>query len=327
MDSQAHPAMRAVVHDEYGPPGVLRLDEVDRPVPRDDEVLVRIRATTVSRTDTGLRSAEIPISRLVTGLIRPKHRVLGMEFAGDVASVGASVTQFKPGDEVFGYRGHGAHAEYISVPESGAVALKPAGISLEEAAAVCDGVSLALPCLRTADLRNGQTILIYGASGSVGTSAVQLAKTIGAHVTAVCATGSVDLVRSLGADEVVDYTAEDFTKVETRYDVVFDAVGKTSFRRCRVLVKRGGRYVETDLGYLWHVPLLALATKWVGSKRVKLGIARFTRDDIVMLSELIEAGKYKAVIDRTYPLEEVVEATRYVETGQKIGNVVLTVDG
>jgi NADPH:quinone reductase-like Zn-dependent oxidoreductase len=200
----------------------------------------------------------------------------------------------------------------------------PTGMTFEEAAAVCDGASLALACLRKADLRKGRSILIYGASGSVGTAGVQLAKYFGADVTAVCNTKNLELVRSLGADEVVDYTQEDFTKNGKTYDVIFDAVGKHSFRRCRRSLKPGGIYIETDLGFLWHVPLLALLTRRIGDKRVKLGIARYTKKDVLFLKELIEAGKYRAVIDRCYPLEQVVEATRYVETGQKTGNVVLT---
>jgi NADPH:quinone reductase-like Zn-dependent oxidoreductase len=320
--------MRAVVHDRYGPPEVLRIEEVERPVPQADEVLVRVVATTVNRTDVGLRSAGLPISRLVTGLRRPRNRILGMEFAGVVEAIGPAITQFRAGDEVFGGKGFGAHAEYVAIGESGALAHKPASVSFEEAACVTDGAMLALPCLRQADLREGQSILIYGASGSVGTAAVQLAKHhVGAHVTAVCNTKNVDLVRSLGADEVIDYTQEDFTRNGRTYDAIFDAVGMHSFRRSRRSLKRGGVFVDTDLGFLGHVPLLMLLTRWVGTKKVRLGITRYSKPDLLMVKDLIEAGKYRAVIDRRYPLEEVVEASRYVETGQKTGNVVLTVAG
>jgi NADPH:quinone reductase-like Zn-dependent oxidoreductase len=317
--------MRAVVHDRYGPPEVLRLADVDRPVPKDDEVLVKIHATTVNRTDCGLRSAEFFISRFFTGLLRPKRKILGMEFAGEVEAVGAAVTEFEVGDHVFGVKGSGAHAEFVCMRESAPLAHKPAGMTFEEAAAVCDGASLALPCLRAADVREGRSIVVYGASGSVGTAAVQLAKYFGANVTAVCNTKNLELVASLGADEVIDYTREDFTENGKRFDVIFDAVGKHSFFRCRRSLNKGGVYVGTDPGFLWHVPVLTLLTRWVGDKTVKLGIARYTRRDVLFLKELIEAGKYRAVIDRRYPLEEVVEATRYVETGQKTGNVVLTV--
>jgi NADPH:quinone reductase-like Zn-dependent oxidoreductase len=198
-------------------------------------------------------------------------------------------------------------------------------MTFEEAAAVCDGACSARSCLRQAGLREAQRIVVYGASGSIGSAAVQLGRDAGAHVTAVCNTKNVELVRSLGADDVVDYERQDFTKRGEMYDLVFDAVGKHSFRRCRQVVKPGGMYMTTDGGFMWHAPVLALLTKWIGKKRVKLGIARYTRDDVHYLKELIEAGKYRAVIDRRYPLEEVVEATKYVETGQKTGNVVLTV--
>ncbi len=319
--------MRAVVYDRYGPPDVLRLEDVERPVPDEDQVLVKIHATTVNRTDCGVRSAKPVITRFFTGLRRPKRKIPGMELAGEVEAVGAAVTEFEVGDHVFGVKGFGAHAELTCIRESSPLARMPAGMTFEEAAAICDGASLALACLRRADPLKGRSILIYGASGSVGTSGVQLAKHFGADVTAVCNTKNVELVKSLGADEVVDYLQEDFTKNGKTYDVIFDAVGKHSFLRCRRSLKAGGIYIETDLGFLWHAPVLALLTRWIGDKRVALGIARYTKKDVLFLKELIEAGKYRAVIDRCYPLEDVVEATRYVETGQKTGNVVLTVSG
>jgi NADPH:quinone reductase-like Zn-dependent oxidoreductase len=317
--------MRAVVHDRYGPPEVLRLEEVERPVPKDDEVLVKIHATTVSRTDCGLRSADMFISRFVTGLRRPKHRILGSDLAGEVEAVGATVTGFEVGDHVFGINPwkFGAHAEFICMRATAALGHMPAGMTFEEAAAVCDGAILALNALRPAGLRKGQRILIYGASGSIGTAGMQLARYFGADVTAVCNTKNFELVRSLGADEVIDYTQEDFTKNGQTYDVIFDSVGKQSFKRCRGSLKRGGVYVAID-----HLHNLALAlwTARIGDKRVVFPIPpRFTKKDVLFLKELIEVGKYRAVIDRRYPLEQVVEATRYVETKQKTGNVVLTV--
>jgi NADPH:quinone reductase-like Zn-dependent oxidoreductase len=319
--------MRAVVYDRYGPPEVLRLEEVDRPAPKDDEVLVKIHATTVNRTDCGWRSAKPFIGRYFTGIRRPKRRILGSELAGEVEAVGAAVSQFKVGDHVFGVNYFGAHAEFVCVQEDRPLAHKPAGMTFEEAAAVSDGAILALTALRKGNLRKGQKILIYGASGSIGTAAVQLAKHFEADTTAVCNTKNVELVRSLGADDVVDYLREDFTKNGQTYDVVFDAVGKHSFRRCRRSVKPGGFYVETDLGFMWHVPLLALATRRIGDKRVTLPTPDYTKKDVLFLKELIEAGHYRPVIDCSYPLEQVVEATKYVETGQKTGNVVLTVNG
>ena len=319
--------MRAVVYDRYGPPEVLRLEEVEKPSPKGDEVLVRIHATTVNRTDTGLRSAEFFISRFFTGLLRPKQKTPGIELAGTVEAVGEAVTEFAVGDEVFGVKS-GAYAEYVCVREGGAIAHKPAGTSFDEAAALCDGAALALACLRKAGPLQGNRVLVYGASGSVGTAGVQLAKHhFGAHVTAVCNTKNVELVRSLGADEVLDYTQEDFTKNGETYDVVFDAVGKHSFRRSRRSLASGGTFLETDLGFMWHAPALALLTRLFGDKRLAFGVTRYSKEDVLLLKALVEAGKYRAVIDRRYPLEDVVEASRYVETGQKTGNVVLSLNG
>jgi len=317
--------MRAVVYDRYGPPDVLRLEDVDRPAPDDDQLLVRIHATTVNRTDCGFRSAEFFVTRFFTGVLRPKQRIPGMEFAGVVEAIGGAVTGFQVGDRVFGVTGAGAHAEFACIRASGPVAHVPAGMSFEDAAAATDGASLALACLRKAGSLNGKSLLVYGASGAVGTAAVQLGKHFGADVTAVCNTKNVELVRSLGADEVLDYTREDFTKNGKTYDVVFDAVGKHSFRRCRHSLKPGGTFTETDPGFMWHVPALALLTRWVGDKKVALGITRFAKQDVELLKQLIEAGEYRPVVDRRYPIEDVVEAHLYVETGQKTGNVVLTV--
>ena len=316
--------MRAVVHDRYGPPEVLRLEDVPRPVPKEDEVLVKVHATSVTRSDCGFRAAEPFFSRVFTGLLGPKERIRGLEFAGEVETVGSAVTEFKVGDEVFGMRG-GANAEYVCVREGGVIAHKPPGLSFDDAAPASDGAIIALACLRKADSLKGRSIVIYGASGAIGTAAVQLAKHFGAHVTAVCNTKNLELVRSLGADEVIDYTQEDFTKNGETYDVVFDSVGKHSFRRCRRSLKPGGIFIETDLGFMWHVPPLALATRWIGDKRVTLPIPKYTKENVLFVKELIEDGKYRAVIDRRYPLEQVVEATKYVETEQKTGNVVLTV--
>jgi NADPH:quinone reductase-like Zn-dependent oxidoreductase len=317
--------MRAIVYKRYGPPEVLRLVDVERPIPEDDEVRVKIHATTVTRTDCGWRAAKPFFARYFTGLRRPKQKILGMEFAGEVEEVGSAVSEFDVGDEVFGVKGFGANAEFVCVRESAALARKPTNMTFEEAAAVCDGASIAFAAMRKADLRKGRSILIYGASGSIGTAAVQLAKHFEAEVIAVCNTKNLELVRSLGADEVIDYTQEDFTKRGEAYDVIFDAVGKHSFRRCRGSLKASGTYIETDLGFLWHVPLLALTTRWLGDVRVTLPVPKYTNEEVRFLRELIEAGRYRAVIDRRYPLEDVVEATRYVETGQKTGNVVLTV--
>jgi NADPH:quinone reductase-like Zn-dependent oxidoreductase len=319
--------VRAVVNTEYGGPDVLRVLDVECPVPLDDEVLVEVHATTVNRTDCGFRAPWPWFIRLFAGLRRPKRTILGSEFAGVVAEVGSAVKEFSVGDQVFGVNADrlGAHAEYLCVRESAPIAPKPSGTSFEEAAAVCDGAILAMTCLTWPKLRAGQRILIYGASGSIGTAGVQLAKHIGAHVTAVCNTANLEVVRSLAADEVIDYTVEDFAANGQTYDIVFDAVGKKSFAECKGSLKHGGSYVSTDLGpYSQNVPLM-LWTRFIGSRKAMMPIPRYTKDKVLRIKELIEAGVYRAVIDRTYPLDDAAEATRYVETEQKTGNVVLVV--
>ena len=326
--------MRAVVYDRYGPPEVLRLVDVERPVPKADEVLVKVHATTVNRLDVHTREANqgsgpaiMLISRMVSGLLRPRQPILGTEFAGEVEAVGAAVSEFAVGDRVFGNTGlrFGAHAEFICVRESRRIACMPAGTSFEDAASISDGALNALWCLRAVDLRKGQKVLVYGASGSIGTAGVQLAKYFGADVTAVCRTKNVELVRSLGADRVIDYTQEDFTRNGETYDVIFDAVGKHSFSRCKGSLKPGGKYVPTD-GF--RNVILSLWTSRFGDKRVVFQLPpQYAKEDLVLLRKLIEEGRYRAVIDRSYPLEEVVEAARYVETQQKTGNVVLTING
>ena len=314
------------MYTRYGPPEIVRLADVAKPVPRDGELLLRVHATTVNRTDSGLRQADPVIVRLFIGLVRPRRKILGSEFAGEVEAVGRGVTSFAAGDAVFGISpNEGAHAEYLCVRESGPVAHKPDGISDEQAAASSDGALLALTALRKAGLRRGQAILINGGTGAVGSAAVQLASHLGAEVTAVCDAERAELVRSLGAGRVIDYTREDFTQDGGRYDVVFDAVGKSSFRRARRLLKRPGVFLFTDLGFLWHVPLLALATRFVGSRRVILPIPRASRRDVEYLRDLVARGALNAVIDRRYPFAEIVDAHRYVDTGQKTGNVVITV--
>jgi NADPH:quinone reductase-like Zn-dependent oxidoreductase len=317
--------MKAVVQDRYGPPEVLYIDDVERPVPKDDEVLIRVRASTVSQSDTHLRGAHPVFWRFIAGFRRPRWRTLGVELAGEVEAVGSAVTDFKVGDQVFGQpRWVGAHAEFICVRESGALAHKPAGMSFEDAAAVCDGAIQALDTLRVAEVQAGRRIVIYGASGSLGTAAVQLARHFSAHVTAVCNTKNVELVRSLGADEVIDYLREDFTKNGQTYDAIIDAVGKHSFPRGRRSLRPGGIYVATDglRNFFW-----AAWTWRIGNRRLKFAAGRRAKKDVLFLKELIEAGEFRAVIDRRYPMEQVAEAHRYVETWQKTGNVVLNISG
>jgi NADPH:quinone reductase-like Zn-dependent oxidoreductase len=315
--------MRAVVYDTYGPPEVLRLEDVERPVPNADEILVRNHASTVNRTDCGWRSASPFITRYFVGWRRPRRKILGMEFAGVVEAVGDAVTEFAVGDRVFGVKGFGAHAEYVCVRESAAVAHMPDGVSFAEAA-VSDGFCIAISCLRRARLERGQRILVYGASGSIGSATVQLARHMGANVTAVCNTKNVDLIRSLGAPVVYDYLKEDFRKNGETYDVVFDAVGKQTFMQCRKSIKPGGIFMATD-GFR-NLPLM-LWTSRIGSRRAALGFATYKKADVLLLKQMLESGEYRGVIDRSYPLEDIVEATRYVETLEKTGNVILTLDG
>jgi NADPH:quinone reductase-like Zn-dependent oxidoreductase len=321
--------VKAVVYTTYGSPEVLQLKEVPKPTPKDNEVLIKICATTVNRTDCGFRKPEYPlIIRPVNGLFRPRRTILGTELAGEIEAIGKSVRTFKPGDQVFGLStsNAGTHAEYICLPEEASITIKPANMSFDEAAAVCDGAYLAMNMMRKIDFKNTKKILINGASGSIGSASVQLAKYYGADITAVCNTKNIELVKSLGANEVIDYTRDDFTRHGQLYDIVFDAVGKSSFFHCKQLLKPGGIYVSTDLGFLSQNIFLALLTPIIGGKKVLFPIPKDRKEDIVFLRELIEAGKYRAVIDRRYPLEQIVEATRYVETGEKTGNVVITLD-
>jgi len=319
--------MKAIVYTQYGSPDVLQFKEVEKPLPKNNEVLIRVIATTVNRTDCGFRNPEYLAVRLVSGLFKPKKQILGSELAGIVVATGKNVKTFKPGDAIFGLStfNFGAHAEYVCISEEKSITTKPANKSFNEAAAVCDGGFLALAFIKKIDFSNSPNILINGASGSIGSASVQLAKYFGAKVTAVCNTKDFKLLKSLGADVVIDYTKEDFTKNGQQYDVVIDAVGKSSYFRCKKILKPKGIYISTELGYLSQNIFLALLTPLFGGKKVLFPIPKDTKEDIVFLKELMETGKYKAVIDRIYPFEELIEATRYVEIGEKVGNVVITI--
>jgi len=325
--------MKAAVYERYGPPEVVRIEDVEKPAPQDKEVLVRVRATTVCAADWRLRRAQPFFVRFMTGLTRPKKtRILGMEFAGTVEAVGKAVTRFREGDAVFGGMGFrfGAHAEYVCLPEDGTLAAKPANMSFEEAAAVLFGGFTALDFLRKAKIAAGQNVLIYGASGSVGVFTVQLAKYFGARVTAVCSTGNLEMVKSLGADEVVDYTKEDFSKAGQVYDMVFDTVGKSGYARTLRCLKRGGPYVRAggSGGGLAMMAAMARGT-WVsltGGAEVIGGMAAGSLEDQLFLKGLIEAGKLRTVIDRCYPLAQIVEAHRLAEGGHKKGHAVVVME-
>jgi NADPH:quinone reductase-like Zn-dependent oxidoreductase len=318
--------MRAAVRTAYGPPEVVRVTDVPTPEPDHGEVLVRVQATTVNRTDRGYRSGRPFIIRFFSGLIRPKVQVLGTEFAGTVEAIGDNVTSFAPGDRVFGYneRTFGAHAQYMTIPENGSVATIPAGLTFEQAAPSLEGSHYALAGLRAAKVGAGSDLLVYGATGAIGSAAMQLAKCLGATVTAVCRGEHVSLVESLGADRVIDYEAEDFTAHGATYDVVFDAVGKTSFARCKPLVRPRGLFLATDFGpFPWN-PLLALTTRVGGSRRVLFPLPKDNQQIVSYLRDRIEAREFQPVIDRTYALEDIVEAYKYVDTEQKVGNVVIS---
>ncbi|CAG0926961.1 alcohol dehydrogenase [Thermoflexales bacterium] len=321
--------MKAIICTEYGPPEVLQLAEVEKPAPQDNQVLIKIHATTVAAAEVMERRGASVVGRIILGFRKPRKRfrILGLELAGEIEAVGRAVQRFRPGDQVYGFTGFrlGAYAEYTCLPEKGSLALKPVNLTYEEAAAVADGASTALYFLREkAHLQRGQKVLIYGASGSIGTFAVQLAKYFGADVTGVCSTTHVELVKSLGADRMVDYTREDFTKSGERYDIIFDTVGKSSFSRCKDSLTKNGCYLVTN-GTLLTNFARTLWSSLIGGKRFVFGLSIEKTEALVFLKELIEVGQIKPVIDRCYPLEQIVEAHRYVDTGHKQGNVVITV--
>lgn len=319
--------MRAAVRTRYGPPDVVHVTEVDTPSPAADELLVRVHATTVNRTDCGYRTPTPAFARLLFGLTRPRSTVLGNEFAGEVVAVGGEVTAFAVGDRIFGYveGSFGGHAEYLTVAQDGLIAAMPEGVTYAQMAPATEGAHYALSMIRRAQVEAGHTVCVYGATGAIGSAAVQLLKVLGVTVTAVCATPHLELVERLGADRVIDYTAEDFTAAGQVHDLVIDAVGKTSFSRCRRLLKPGGVYVSSELGPFGQNPLLALVTPLLRGRTVLFPFPIHERHMVRWLGEQIDAGRFTPVIDRRYPLDEIVAAYEYVETGQKVGNVVITV--
>jgi len=330
--------MKAVVYTEYGSPDVLQLKEVEKPTPKDNEVLIRVHATPVNFGDIIARNLgkisprefNMPslfwlFARMEFGFRKPRKNILGSELAGEIEAVGKDVTLFKKGEQVFGYRGMslGANTEYLCMAESSLVAIKPANMTYEEVATVPYGALTALSLLRKVNIQKGQKVLVNGASGSIGSAALQLAKYFGAEVTGVCGTPRLEMVKALGADKVIDYTQEDFTKNAETYDLIFDILGKSSFSRCKSSLKQNGRYLLASFKMRQLVQMLW--TSIIGSKKVICALSSESPEDLIFIKELVEAGKIKAVIDRCYPLEQTAEAHRYVETGQKTGNVVITV--
>lgn len=319
--------MKAIIYTKYGPPEVAELKEVARPVAKDNEILIKVYSSTVNRTDAGFRSAEYFISRFWTGLFRPKYQILGCEFSGIIEDIGPGVKTFKKGDKVFGFNDKtlGGHGEYLTIAESDAVTTIPEGLSFDEAAAISEGGHYALVDIRAARVQPGQHVLVNGATGAIGSAAVQLLKHYGAKVTAVCNTKNVDLVKNLGADTVIDYQTEDFTKTEIKFDFIFDAVGKSSFGQCKPLLTDNGIYISTELGKNGENILFALTTQIFGRKKLLFPLPSITKKDVIFLKELVQKGEYKPVIDRRYNLNQIVEAYKYIETGQKTGNVILKI--
>ncbi|OLO39342.1 NAD(P)-dependent alcohol dehydrogenase [Alkalihalophilus pseudofirmus] len=329
--------MKAVVCTKYGSPDVLELKEVKKPTPKEDEILIRIYATPVNYGDITARNFKnisprefnMPflfwlLARISFGIRKPKKQILGSEFAGEIELIGKDVTRFKVGDQVFGYRGpsFGANAEYLCMPTDGLVAIKPVNMTYEEAATIPYGALTALNMFRKVDIQSGQKVLINGASGGIGSAAVQLAKHFGAVVTGVCSTQKLEFVKALGADKVIDYTKEDFTKNGESYDLIFDILGKSSFSRCKNSLKQNGRYLLAS--FKMNQVIQMLWTSKIGGKKVICALSLEKIDDLILIKELIEAEKIKSFIDSRYPLVQTSEAHRYVETGHKKGSVVIT---
>jgi NADPH:quinone reductase-like Zn-dependent oxidoreductase len=324
--------MKAAVYTRYGHPEVLQIKEVAKPVPKDNEVLIKVCAATVNRTDSAIIRAHPFFMRLFTGIFKPKKTIPGTEFAGEITEIGNKVKSFKAGDKVFGFNdlGSGAQAQYLSISEDGGLAVKPDNISFEEAAASTEGAHYAYSSIKKANLKSGQRALVYGASGAIGSAAVQFLKYFGVSVTAVCNTQNLKPVKSLGADKVIDYTQQDFTHDEEKYDFVYDAVGKSSFFKCRRLLKTGGIYISSDLGFLAqniYLPLITPIIKpLIGNKISIFPTPVDIRDSVLLIQNLTEQGKFRPLIDRKYLLDQIVEAYRYVARGQKTGNVVIIME-
>lgn len=317
--------MKAAVYTRYGKPEVVSIQTLPIPVPKNNEVLVKVYASTVNRTDAGFRSAEYIVSRFWSGLLKPKLPVLGSEFAGVIENVGALVRKFKVGDKVFGFndKTFGGHAEYLCIAEEAGMALMPATFDFDTAAALTEGSHYALNDIRATKIKAGEQAMVYGATGAIGSAAVQLLKYYGVHVTAVCNTKNIALVKSLGADVVIDYQTQDYTKTTTKFQFIFDAVGKSSFKICKPLLTEKGIYISTELGKYGANIWQAMLTPLWGGKKVLFPIPTMTKADAELIKTMAEQGAFKPIIDRTYPLDQIHEAYHYVESGQKTGNVIL----
>ncbi len=320
--------MKAIVCSKYGPPDVLQLKEVEKPFPKDNEVLIKIYATTVNRTDCATLRAKPFFARFFTGLFKPKNSILGTEFAGKIEAIGKNVSSFKPGDKVFGFseNGYGCHAQYMRISEDKALAKIPKDLTYKQAAASSEGAWYAYNFINKVKIKPGQKVLVNGATGGIGSAAVQLSKYFGAEITGVCQGKDFELVKSLGTKYLIDYLKEDFTKSDKKYNYIFDTVGKSSFGKCKLLLEPDGVYISSELGSGSQNIFLALLTPILRGKKVKFPLPKDCKGTILLIKKLIEKGKFKAVIDREYPFEQIVKAFKYVESGQKVGNVVITVE-
>jgi NADPH2:quinone reductase len=319
--------MKAIVYKEYGSPDVLQFKEVKKPTPANNEVLIRVYATSVTSADCLMRRGDTIISRLFLGLMKPRRNILGTEIAGEIEETGKNVTRFNKGDQVFGFTGFGlgAYAQYKCMPENGSLVLKPTNINYGESAAVVDGATTALFFLKDkANIQRGQKVLIIGASGSIGTFAVQIAKYFGAEVTGVCSTANLDMIKLLGADKVIDYTEDDFTKNGEKYDIIFDTVGKSSFSQCKGSLNKYGKYVLTTGGLMQRFQMMWTAL--IGGKKLMTGMSIEKTESLLFIKELIEAEKLELVIDKCYSLDQIAKAQGYVEKGHKMGNVIINVE-
>jgi NADPH:quinone reductase-like Zn-dependent oxidoreductase len=320
--------MKAVIHKKYAPPSVLKILNINKPIPKDNEILVRVYATTVNRTDCAMLRAKPFIMRFFTGLLKPNKPILGTDFAGQIEAVGENVISFKIGDRVFGLddSGLGSHAHYMSIEENKAIAIMPKDCTYEAAAASLEGAHYAYNIINKVRIDNGQKVLVNGATGAIGSALVQLLKYYGANVTAVCDTKNITLVKSLGATAIIDYSKEDFRQSNEKYAFVFDAVGKSSFPKCKSLLENGGIYISTELGWMAENLFYALFTPFIGNKKVIFPIPKDCKNSVLLIKKLIEDGFFKAVIDRIYLLDNIADAFTYVEKGEKTGNVVIILE-